>query len=116
MSKIRTQINLPKSWFQEHKMHFDLKSLNAPIDYICNEFLKNKKIAPSLQNIFKAFELCTYQETKVVIFGQDPYFQEGLANGLAFSVNKDNPIPASLKIYTKKLKMILEFFITRMVH
>ncbi len=104
MSQIRTQINLPKSWFQEYKMFFDLESLNAPIDYICNEFLKNKKIAPSLKNIFKAFELCAYQETKVVIFGQDPYFQEGLANGLAFSVNKDYPIPASLKNIYKEIK------------
>ena len=46
MSKIRTQINLPKSWFLEHKMHFDLESLDAPIDYVCNQYLKNKKIAP----------------------------------------------------------------------
>ena len=104
MSKIRTQINLPKSWFLEHKMHFDLKSLSAPIDYICDEFLKNKKIAPTPQNIFKAFELCAYQQTKVVIFGQDPYFQEGLANGLAFSVSKDQPIPASLKNIYKEIK------------
>ena len=85
-------------------MHFDLESLSAPIDYVCDEFLKNKKIAPTPQNIFKAFELCAYQETKVVIFGQDPYFQEGLANGLAFSVNKDNPIPASLKNIYKEIK------------
>ena len=85
-------------------MHFDLESLSSPIDYICNEFLKNKKIAPSPQNIFRAFELCPYQETKVVIFGQDPYFQEGLANGLAFSVSKDHPIPASLKNIYKEIK------------
>ena len=104
MSKIRTQINLPKSWFLEHKMHFDLESLSAPIDYICDEFLKNKKIAPTPQNIFKAFELCAYEQTKVVIFGQDPYFQEGLANGLAFSVSKDQPIPASLKNIYKEIK------------
>ena len=52
MSKIRTQINLPKSWFLEHKMHFDLKSLSAPIDYVCDEFLKNKKIAPLPHKIF----------------------------------------------------------------
>ena len=88
MSKIRTQINLPKSWLLEHKMHFDLESLSAPIGYVYDEFLKNKKIAPTPQNIFKAFELCAYQETKVVIFGQDPYFQEGLANGLAFLLAK----------------------------
>ena len=104
MSKIRTQINLPKSWLLEHKMHFDLESLSAPIGYVYDEFLKNKKIAPTPQNIFKAFELCAYQETKVVIFGQDPYFQEGLANGLAFSVNKDQKIPASLKNIYKEIK------------
>ena len=31
-------------------------------------------------------------------------FQEGLANGLAFSVSKDNPIPASLKNIYKEIK------------
>jgi uracil-DNA glycosylase len=66
--------------------------------------LKNKKIAPLPMDIFKAFELCSYQETKVVIFGQDPYFQDGLANGLAFSVDKNNPIPASLKNIYKEIK------------
>tara|TARA_Y100001935_G_scaffold195708_1_gene163812 strand:- start:6398 stop:7075 length:678 start_codon:yes stop_codon:yes gene_type:complete len=109
MNKIRTQISLPKSWFLEHKKHFDLESLCDPIDYICDEYLKNKKIAPEPQNIFKAFELCTYQETKVVIFGQDPYFQDGLANGLAFSVSKHHSIPASLKNIYKEIKNDIGF-------
>ena len=104
MSKIHTKINLPENWILEHKKHFDLESLNVPLDYICNEYLKNKKIAPSPQNIFKAFELCAYHETKVVIFGQDPYFQEGLANGLAFSVNNNHSIPASLKNIYREVK------------
>ncbi len=104
MSNIHTEINLPKSWILEHKKHFDLESLRGPINYIRNEYLQNKKIAPSTQNIFKAFELCTFQETKVVIFGQDPYFQEGLANGLAFSVNNHDSIPASLKNIYKEIK------------
>ena len=104
MSKIPTQINLPDKWFSEHKKHFDSKSLNIPLDYVCNEYLKNKNIAPRPQDIFKAFELCSYQKTKVIIFGQDPYFQAGLANGLAFSVNKNYPIPASLKNIYKEIK------------
>ena len=29
-----------------------------------------------------------FDNTKVVIFGQDPYHQKGLANGLAFGVNE----------------------------
>ena len=104
MSKIHTQINLPNNWFLEHKKHFNLESLSVPLEYIRNAYSKNKNIAPSPSNIFKAFELCSYQETKVVIFGQDPYFQEGLANGLAFSVNKDIQIPASLKNIYKEIK------------
>jgi uracil-DNA glycosylase len=47
-----------------------------------------------------------FLNTKVVIFGQDPYHQPGLANGLAFAVNKGNKIPSSLKIFIKKSKMI----------
>ena len=44
MSKIHTKINLPENWILEHKKHFDLEPLNVPLDYICNEYLKNKKI------------------------------------------------------------------------
>jgi uracil-DNA glycosylase len=67
--------------------------------------LKEKiSIAPKLENIFKAFEYCSFQKTKVVIFGQDPYFQPGVANGLAFSVNKDQAIPSSLRNIYKEIK------------
>ena len=104
MSKIRTQINFPENWFTEYKKHFNTNSLDVPLNFVCNQYLKNKKIAPLPMDIFKAFELCSYQETKVVIFGQDPYFQDGLANGLAFSVDKNNPIPASLKNIYKEIK------------
>ena len=37
---------------------------------------------------------------------QDPYHQPGLANGLAFAVNKGNKIPGSLKNIYKEIKMI----------
>ena len=54
--------------------------------------------------MFNAFKYCSFLSTKVVIFGQDPYFQKDLANGLAFSVNKDKPIPASLRNIFKEIK------------
>jgi uracil-DNA glycosylase len=34
---------------------------------------------------------------KVVILGQDPYHLPGVADGIAFSTQKSNYIPASLK-------------------
>mgnify|MGYP003317291448 FL=1 len=47
--------------------------------------------------------MCSFSSTKVVIFGQDPYFQNGVANGLAFSVNEGKKIPASLKNIYKEI-------------
>lgn len=64
----------------------------------------SKKIFPKHVDIFKALDLTPIDEIKVVILGQDPYYKEGQANGLAFSVNKDVPIPPSLKNIFKAVK------------
>jgi uracil-DNA glycosylase len=46
---------------------------------------------------FAALERTQPQDTRVVILGQDPYPTPGHANGLAFSVTPDTPLPKSLK-------------------
>jgi len=57
---------------------------------------------PPKELIFSAFEQFDFQDTKVVIIGQDPYHGTGEANGLCFSVNDGVTIPPSLKnIYTE---------------
>jgi len=57
---------------------------------------------PSKELIFSAFEQFDFQDTKVVIIGQDPYHGTGEANGLCFSVNDGVAIPPSLKnIFTE---------------
>ena len=52
---------------------------------------------PPKELIFNAFEQFDFEETKVVIIGQDPYHGTGEANGLCFSVNDGVAIPPSLK-------------------
>ena len=52
---------------------------------------------PPKDLIFNAFEQFDFEETKVVIIGQDPYHGTGEANGLCFSVNDGVAIPPSLK-------------------
>jgi uracil-DNA glycosylase len=52
---------------------------------------------PPKDLIFNAFEQFDFNETKVVIIGQDPYHGTGEANGLCFSVNDGVAIPPSLK-------------------
>lgn len=54
------------------------------------------EVYPPKDQLYRAIELCPIEKTKVVILGQDPYHGPGQANGLAFSVNKDIPIPPSL--------------------
>jgi uracil-DNA glycosylase len=57
---------------------------------------------PPKELIFSAFEQFDFQDTKVVIIGQDPYHGIGEANGLCFSVNDGVAIPPSLKnIFTE---------------
>ena len=102
MTKKNHQVSFPVDWNLALKKASLKNSFNAPLENVFKELKQNKKITPDISNIFKAFELCKYKSTKVVIFGQDPYFQKGYANGLAFSVNPDKKIPSSLNnIFTE---------------
>jgi uracil-DNA glycosylase len=57
----------------------------------------NHKCWPSRENVFRLFREISFDKIKVVILGQDPYHQPGVADGIAFSTQKNNYIPASLK-------------------
>lgn len=54
-------------------------------------------------NIFRALDLTPLDEVRVVILGQDPYHEEGEANGLAFSVYHGVKMPPSLRNMFKEL-------------
>ncbi|MBS1796531.1 MAG: uracil-DNA glycosylase [Acidobacteria bacterium] len=62
-------------------------------------------IFPPAGKIFAALELTSYEDTKVLLLGQDPYIQKGQAHGLCFSVeDKSARIPPSLRNIYKELK------------
>ena len=61
-------------------------------------------IFPPHNFIFRALDLVSFEDAKVLILGQDPYHSFGQANGLSFSVNKEIPIPPSLKNIFLELK------------
>lgn len=56
-----------------------------------------KTVYPPMNEIFNAFRLTGFAETKVVIVGQDPYHEQGQAMGLSFSVREGIEEPPSLK-------------------
>lgn len=63
-----------------------------------------KTIFPPKDYIFNALKLTPYENTKVVIVGQDPYHGVGEAHGLSFSVQEGIKIPPSLQNIYKELE------------
>ena len=60
-------------------------------------------VYPLKENVFKAFELTSPEEVKVVLLGQDPYHTPGQAQGLAFSLPNDAPTQPSMRNILKEL-------------
>ena len=59
---------------------------------------------PPKDEIFRALELTEFDDVGVVIIGQDPYHNDGQANGLCFSVSENVTAPPSLKNIFIELK------------
>jgi len=68
-----------------------------------DDLLTDRSVTPNYNLIFRALSQ-SVDSTRVVIFGQDPYPTEGVANGLAFSVDASlTTLPASLRNIYKEL-------------
>jgi uracil-DNA glycosylase len=54
--------------------------------------------------VFRALQLTSLSQTKVLILGQDPYHGPGQAEGLAFSVPEGVPVPPSLRNVLREMQ------------
>lgn len=73
------------------------KEYYQQLKQIVDTYYENEVIYPPKEYIFNAFKYCPLDKVKVVILGQDPYHGFGQAHGLSFSVNKEIPLPPSLR-------------------
>jgi uracil-DNA glycosylase len=90
------QVKIEESWKKRLAHEFEKPYFKALISFIKAEF-NTHTLYPPAGKIFNAFQKCTFDNTEVVIIGQDPYHGAGQANGLCFSVNDGIPMPPSLK-------------------
>jgi uracil-DNA glycosylase len=58
---------------------------------------EDKRFTPPLKQVFRAFEECPYDNLQVVIIGQDPYPQLGIADGISFSCSNTDNLQPSLR-------------------
>ena len=73
------------------------------INFVDEEY-KTKTIYPKKSEIFNAFRYTSYENTKVVILGQDPYHGIDQAEGLSFSVKNTVKKPPSLQNIFKEME------------
>lgn len=62
-------------------------------------------IYPHQADVYKALQLTSHADTRVVLLGQDPYHGAGQAHGLSFSVPTGVALPPSLRNIMKEREM-----------
>lgn len=95
-------VKIEPSWKERLNNEFE-KDYFIQLSNFVREEYRTKQIFPAANNIFNAFELCPFDQVKVVIIGQDPYHGIGQAHGLCFSVNDGIDFPPSLLNIFKEL-------------
>ena len=89
-------------WNGVLKDEFEKEYFEKLTDFVKTEY-KSEVCFPPVKDIFNAFEMCSFSNTKIVILGQDPYHGKGQAHGLSFSVPEGMKIPPSLRNIFKEL-------------
>lgn len=84
-------------YFGDWMRVIDRTELNNVMVKIGQEY-RRKPLCPVQSDVFKAFEFCPLKDLKVVMLGQDPYPQKGVATGILFGnrkeVSEDNLSPS----------------------
>ena len=91
------------SWDNYLKDEYEKSYFKELMKFIDEEY-KTKTVYPPKNEIFNAFKYTPYEKVKVVILGQDPYHEEGQAEGLSFSVKNEIGRPPSLQNIFKELE------------
>ena len=102
-------MTLSNLWPTETDWHVQLEDfLASPTfeqlsQYVADE-REHQTVYPRADQVFRAFQLTPFAETRVVILGQDPYHGPGQADGLAFSVPAGVSPPPSLRNILQELR------------
>lgn len=96
-------VQIEESWKKHLAPEFEKDYFVQLTDFVRNEYA-HTTVYPPGRLIFNAFNLCPFDQVKVVIIGQDPYHGPGQAHGLCFSVNDGIAFPPSLQNIFKEIQ------------
>ena len=96
-------VRIDESWRQVLQPEFDKPYFELLTSFVRQAYATRQCFPPAGQ-IFRAFDLCPFDQVRVVIIGQDPYHDVNQAHGLCFSVQDGVPVPPSLVNIYKELQ------------
>jgi uracil-DNA glycosylase len=96
-------VQIEDSWKKALENEFGREYFKKLSGFIREEYTTHT-IYPAPKDVFRAFNLCPFDQVKVVIIGQDPYHGPKQANGLSFAVHEDVAIPPSLRNIFEEIK------------
>lgn len=90
-------VKIEEGWKYHLSEEFDKPYFHALTERVRQDYANPAvRVYPPGKYIFAAFDASPFDDTKVVIIGQDPYHGPGQANGLCFSVAPGVQMPPSL--------------------
>lgn len=95
-------VKIDPSWKEVLNDEFEKPYFQKLTNFVKTEY-SSSTCYPKGEEIFSAFNHCSFDKIKVVIIGQDPYHGVGQANGLCFSVRDGISHPPSLINIFKEL-------------
>ena len=101
-------VKIDDTWKSKLQEEFNKEYFIRLADFVREEYRVNS-IFPPASLIFNAFNLCSFENTKAVIIGQDPYHGPGQAHGLCFSVRDGVGFPPSLINIFKEIELDLGY-------
>ncbi|MGI9549006.1 MAG: uracil-DNA glycosylase [Bdellovibrionales bacterium] len=103
-----SQIIINPSWKSRLISEFNKSYMKNLRSFLDDELKKKKTIYPKENARFRALDITSFTNVKIVIIGQDPYHGPNQAHGLSFSVPLGVPIPRSLLNIYKEIKEDLD--------
>jgi len=104
--KLRETLNtnlIESDWHDMLSPYINGLNFDIIVDKLVKDVNEGRRFTPRFKDIFNAFYECPYGNTKVVIVGQDPYPQLGVADGIAFSCSRKGKAEKSLQYINKAL-------------
>lgn len=96
-------VKIDESWRKRLEGEFEKPYFKELSDFVHKEY-QGEVVYPPPKYIFRAFDLCPFEQVAVVILGQDPYHGPKQANGLCFAVDAGTRLPPSLQNIFKEIE------------